>query len=45
MLIIIIDGVAERWVNLRFILFKNKKLDNPSENADMSNEKGKIPPP
>jgi hypothetical protein len=33
------DGVVERRVNLGLIVF-NDKLDNPSENADMSNEKG-----
>ena len=32
----------EHWVNLRFILYKNKGIDNPSENADMSNEKGNV---
>ena len=32
-------GVAEHWINHWFILYKNKKLDNSSENADMSNEK------
>ena len=32
----------EHWVNLRFILYKNKGIDNPSENADMSNEKGSV---
>jgi len=36
-----IYGVAEHWINLRIVLFKIKKLDNPSENADMSNEKDK----
>jgi hypothetical protein len=35
-------GVAEHWINLRFILYKIKKLDNPSDNADMSNEKEQI---
>lgn len=44
-----IYGVAERWANLRCNLFKIiyyryyilvSKLDNPSENAGMSNEKG-----
>jgi hypothetical protein len=33
-----IYGVAEHWIHLRFYLFKIKK-DNPSENADISNEK------
>jgi hypothetical protein len=37
-----IYGVAEHWINLRFVLYKIKKLDNPSDNADMSNEKEKI---
>jgi len=46
-----IYGVAERWANLRCNLFKIiyyryyilvSKLDNPSENAGMSNEKGTI---
>ena len=34
----------ERWVNLRYILYKNiyTRIDNPSENADMSNEKGSL---
>ena len=27
------------------MIFKNKKIDNPSENADMSNEKGIKPSP
>jgi hypothetical protein len=39
MIYIYIYGVAEHWINLGFILYKNKKLDNSSENADMSNEK------
>ena len=29
-------------MNRRFILYKTKKPDNPSDNADMSNEKEKI---
>jgi len=39
-LILVFNGVAERWVNLRLILFKNNIIGNPSDNADMSNEKG-----
>jgi hypothetical protein len=41
---IIIYGVAERWVNIGFNLKKIKDY-NPSDNADMSNEKGKNPSP
>ena len=33
-------GVAERWVNMRCNLIKLTDNDNPSDNADMSNEKG-----
>jgi len=36
---IFIYRVAEHWMNRRFILYKIKKPDNPSDNADMSNEK------
>ena len=35
-------GVAERWVNMRCNLIKLTDKDNPSDNADMSNEKGGI---
>ena len=35
-------GVAEHWINLRFVLFKNKILDNSSDNADMSSEKDNL---
>jgi len=38
-------GVAERWVNMRSNLIKLIDNDNPSDNADMSNEKGGNPSP
>ena len=48
-----IYGVAERWVNLGFNFLKIKQIDfyyrkneneiTPSDNADMSNEKGISP--
>jgi len=41
-LVIINNGVVERWVNLRFFSLIDQKLDNPSDNADMSNEKGDV---
>jgi len=34
------NGVAERWVNLDILFLIIYIYDNPSENADMSNEKG-----
>jgi hypothetical protein len=33
---------VERWVNLRFFSLKDWLLDSPSDNADMSNEKGDV---
>jgi hypothetical protein len=35
-------GVAEHWVNMSFILFMIKYII-PSDNADMSNDKGIAP--
>ena len=36
---IIVYGVVEHWINLRFVFYKIKRPDNPRDNADMSNEK------
>jgi hypothetical protein len=33
---------VERWGNLRFFSLIDLLLDNPSDNADMSNEKGDV---
>jgi hypothetical protein len=33
---------VEHWENLRFLSLIDIKLDNPSDNADMSNEKGNV---
>lgn len=39
-------GVAERWVYIKLFFLRIKQnKNNPSENADMSNEKGKSPSP
>jgi len=35
-------GVAERWVCLNLFFLRIKKNNNPSDNADMSNEKATI---
>jgi hypothetical protein len=33
---------VEHWENLRFLSLIDIKLDNPSDDADMSNEKGYV---
>jgi len=38
-IIIIISGVAERWVNKEFFLSKKIKKYNSSDNGDMSSKK------
>ena len=42
LIVIISNGVVERWGNLRFFSLRDQVLDNPSDNADMSNEKGDV---
>ena len=41
-IIILYNGVAERWVNFRFFFKENIWINNSSDNGDMSNEKGGI---